>query len=292
MDINERGRIKLLITRFLAYFFVIFTCLLCVLFFAILIINATKTNFQLQNKFSIIPGSNFFVNFVNAWTDASIDIPRGMLNSLLVATTASLLTTYFSALTAYGIFAYDFKFKKLIFTFILGVMMIPTQVVFIPVYVMIARLGWVNTFAGMALPGIVSAHRIFMLRNNFMSVDQSYLDAGRVDGLGVIGTIRHVLMPMCRASVITTSLTAFINGWNNYFWPKILAKDDAHRLISVGIQRLKAQFDSMTGGLSINGSGFYNTVMAGVIISIVPVVIVFAFCQKYILKGFAKNAMK
>ena len=229
-------------------------------------------------------------NFVDAWH--AQNFPRLLLNTVYVTAIMMICDLVVSVLAGYGFARGNFPLKNTLFLLVLSAMMIPTQVVFIPVYVMIARLGWVNTFAGMALPGIVSAHRIFMLRNNFMSVDQSYLDAGRVDGLGVIGTIRHVLMPMCRASVITTSLTAFINGWNNYFWPKILAKDDAHRLISVGIQRLKAQFDSMTGGLSVNGSGFYNTVMAGVIISIVPVVIVFAFCQKYILKGFAKNAMK
>lgn len=236
------------------------------------------------------PESLHWQNFADAWH--AQNFPRLILNTFYVTAWMMICDLVISVLAGYGFARGKFPFKNTLFLVVLSAMMIPAQVVFIPVYVMIARLGWVNTFAGMALPGLVSAHRIFMLRNNFMSVDQSYIDAGRVDGLGIIGTIRHVLMPMCRSAVITTSLTAFINGWNNYFWPKILAKDDAHRLIAVGIQRLKAQFDSTVNGLTVDGQGYFNTVMAGVIISIIPVVIIFAFCQKYILQGFSKNAMK
>ena len=90
----------------------------------------------------------------------------------------------------------------------------------------------------------------------------------------------------CGASVITTSLVSFINGWNNYFWPKILSKSDETRLISVALVKMKNMWEGLAG------SGFYNTVMAGVAISIIPVVLVFAFNQKYMLKGYSKNAMK
>ena len=228
-------------------------------------------------------------NFSDAWN--AQNFPRLIFNTFYVTAWMMFFDLIVCILAGYGFARGRFPFKNALFLLVLSAMMIPAQVVFIPVYVLIANLGWVNTFAGMILPGVVSAHRIFMLRNNFMSVDQSYLDAGRVDGLGILGTIRHILVPMCSSAVVTTCLTAFINGWNNYFWPKILAKDDAHRLIAVGINRLKAQF-SEVGDLSVNGGGFYNTVMAGVLISIIPVIIVFILSQKHILKGFAKNAMK
>ena len=230
------------------------------------------------------PESLQWSNYVFAWN--SVDFLRFMFNTLYVTFWNLLIQTVVGVLAAYGFARGGFPCKNLLFLLVLSAMMIPSQVTFIPIYVMIANLGWVDTFAGLILPGTVSAYMIFMLRNNFMSVDQSYLDAGRVDGLGILGTIWYVLIPMCRASVITTSLVSFINGWNNYFWPKILSKSDETRLISVALVKMKNMWEGLAG------SGFYNTVMAGVAISIIPVVLVFAFNQKYMLKGYSKNAMK
>lgn len=230
------------------------------------------------------PESLQWSNYVFAWN--SVDFLRFMFNTLYVTFWNLLIQTVVGVLAAYGFARGRFPCKNLLFLLVLSAMMIPSQVTFIPIYVMIANLGWVDTFAGLILPGTVSAYMIFMLRNNFMSVDQSYLDAGRVDGLGILGTIWYVLIPMCRASVITTSLVSFINGWNNYFWPKILSKSDETRLISVALVKMKNMWEGLAG------SGFYNTVMAGVAISIIPVVLVFAFNQKYMLKGYSKSAMK
>ena len=230
------------------------------------------------------PESLQWSNYVFAWN--SIDFLRFMFNTLYVTFWNLLIQTVVGVLAAYGFARGRFPGKNLLFLLVLSALMIPSQVTLIPIYVMIANLGWVDTFAGLILPGTVSAYMIFMLRNNFMSVDQSYLDAGRVDGLGILGTIWYVLIPMCRASVITTSLVSFINGWNNYFWPKILSKSDETRLISVALVKMKNMWDGLSN------SGFYNTVMAGVAISIIPVVLVFAFNQKYMLKGYSKNAMK
>lgn len=230
------------------------------------------------------PESLQWSNYAVAWN--SIDFLRFMFNTLYVTFWNMLIQTVVGVLAAYGFARGRFPGKNLLFLLVLSALMIPSQVTFIPIYVMIANLGWVDTFAGLILPGTVSAYMIFMLRNNFMSVDQSYLDAGRVDGLGILGTIWYVLIPMCKASVVTTALVSFINGWNNYFWPKILSKSDETRLISVALVKMK----NMWEGLS--GSGFYNTLMAGVAISIIPVVLLFAFNQKYMLKGYSKNAMK
>ncbi len=138
-------------------------------------------------------------------------------------------------LAAYGFARGQFKFKNLFFLIVLGALMIPQQVTFVPMYILIANLDWIDTYAGLVFPASVSAYLIFMLRQNFMSVDQSYLDAGRIDGLGILGTIRHILVPMCRSSVATVAFVGVMDGWNNYFWPKILSKSESSRVISVGL---------------------------------------------------------
>lgn len=223
-------------------------------------------------------------NFVTAWT--SVRFPRYMFNTLFVTFWHMFFQFVIGTFAAYGFARGRFKGKNVLFLIVLSAMMIPDQVTFIPIYVLISKLNWVDTFAGLILPGVVSAYMIFMLRQNFLSVDQSYLDAARVDGLGIIGTILHVLIPMCKASVVTVMLISFINGWNNYFWPKILSKSDETRLISVALVKMKNMFDSVT---SID---FYNAIMAGVTISVLPVVIIFALNQKYMMEGYSKNAMK
>ncbi len=165
-------------------------------------------------------------------------------------------------------------------------MMIPEQVTFIPVYVMIAHLNLIDTYTGLIFTGLVSPLTIFMLRQNFMAIDQSYLDAAKVDGLGIIGTIFHVLVPMSKASMVTVMLISFINGWNSYFWPKIIGKTDRTLLMSVALAKMKNMFEGLAS------TEFYNVIMAGVAISIVPVVLLFALNQRYMMEGYSRNAMK
>ena len=122
---NTKGRVLLIISRVVVYAILIVLAGMCLFSFYMLIINATRSNAQLQAGFTLLPKDNFFVNLKNAWTDASINIPRGMLNSFLIAACSAILTTYFSALTAYAVHVYKFKLKKFAFYFIMAVMMIP-----------------------------------------------------------------------------------------------------------------------------------------------------------------------
>lgn len=222
-------------------------------------------------------------NFVDAWV--AVDFPKYIWNTLFVTGCNMLVQTVVGVLAAYGFARGDFPCKNLLFLVVLSALMIPAQLVFAPIYVMIANLDLVDTIAGIVLPNTVSAYMIFMLRQNFLSVDQSYLDAGKVDGLGILGTIWHILIPMCKASVITTSLVSFINGWNNYFWPKMITKTEASRTIAVGVQQLKNTF----AGQEVSN---YNEIMAGAVMAIIPIVLLFFFLQKYIMTGMSKAAMK
>jgi len=143
-----------------------------------------------------------------------------------------------------------------------------------------------NTFIGLILVGCVSPYTIFMLRQAFMGVDDSYLDAAKVDGMGTMGMIFKVLVPMCKPTLMTLVLISFIGGWNSYFWPKIIANEkESVRVLTVGLAHLKA---SMQDGLLLNA----GEVMAGAAISISPVLVMFAIFQKQMLSGYTKAAMK
>ena len=188
-------------------------------------------------------------------------------------------------LAAYGFSKGEFKHKNTLFIIVLGALMVPIQVTFVPIYVLCAKLSWINTFAGLIVPNLVSAYFIFMLRQTFMSVDNSYLEAGKIDGMGRIGTIVYVLCPMCAPTLITVTIITFINGWNSYFWPKMVTTGNARRTLAVGIQYIRQTF----AGLEVSN---YNEIMAGAVLAILPIVFLFLILQKYIMTGLSKASMK
>ena len=128
-----------------------------------------------------------------------------------------------------------------------------------------------------------------MLRNTFLSIDQSYIDAGRIDGLSRLGTIWYVLVPMSKATIFTVTLVTFTNGWNAYFWPKIIAKNEVRRVLTVGLAQLKNTFAGQA--VSIVNSVMSNLI-EGAVLAIIPVVILFLIFQKYMMTGYSKAAMK
>ena len=249
-----------------------------------MIISALKTSTELLLPVPTLWPREFqWANFSNVLHRAPF--VRYLFNTLVMTFFVMAGQIIIGILAAYGFSKGSFKGKNFLFLLVLGALMIPIQVTFVPIYVMVSRLGWINSFQGLILPELVSAYFIFMLRQAFMSVDESYLDAGRVDGLSRIGLLVHVLVPMCAPMVITVSILTFINGWNSYFWPKMVATTDEFRVIAVGVTRLRQTFAGME-------TANYNEIMAGAVMAIIPIVILFLFLQKYIMTGMSKAAMK
>ena len=224
-----------------------------------------------------------FENYTNVLQKA----PFGLYfyNTILTTLAIMMLQTVIGIFAAYGFAKGNFWGKDFLFILVLGALMIPIQVTFIPIYTMVSKFGWINTFTGLIVPEAVSAYFIFMLRQNFMSVDNSYLEAARVDGMGRIGVIFRILVPMCKPAIVTVSVITFINGWNSYFWPKMVTTKPLRRTIALGVAELRKAY----AGTEIMN---FNEIMAGSLMSIIPVIILFLVCQKYILTGFSKAAMK
>jgi len=208
-----------------------------------------------------------------------------LLNTLIVTTATVFLQVFFGILAAYAFSKGNFWGKNVLFILVLGAMMIPIHVTFIPTYVMISRAGWLNSYQGLIIAEALSAYNIFLLRQSFMTVDNSYLEAAKVDGLGSFRMIFQILTPMCRPTVITMTILAFINGWNAYFWPKMIVTTDRVRTISVGIADIRNSFLSME---ALN----MNQITAASCVAVLPILVLFIVFQKYILTGFSKAAMK
>ena len=229
------------------------------------------------------PREFHFENYINVFQRANFG--KYYYNTIVM--TAGLLISQIitGIFAAYGFSKGKFKGQKLCFLIVLGALMIPLQVTFIPIYIMCANWGLADTFLGLILPECVSPYYIFMLRQTFMAIDDSYVEAARVDGLGRIGIITKILAPMCKSTLFTVTLVTFTSGWNNYFWPKIIAKNETRRVLTVGLAQLKNTF---AGQATMNN----HEIMAGAVMAILPVVILFFIFQKYMLTGYSKAAMK
>ena len=224
---------------------------------------------------------------LNAYRDVLTHYPvfQYLFNTLVVTLGIVVIQSLTGILAAYGFSKGRFPGKNMLFVFVLGAMMIPIQVTFIPIYVMISSHGMLNSYIGLILPEAASAYSIFMLRQSFLGVDDSYLEAAEVDGLGKFRSIFQILVPMCRSSVITMAILSFINGWNAYFWPKMIITTDKARTISLGIADIRMSFLSME---ALN----MNQIMAASCIAALPILLLFLVFQRYILTGFSKAAMK
>ena len=283
-DENLRARRQLKFSRFVVYLILIFLSVLSLFSFYMLIVNASRSNADLQGGFRLLPSNYFFKNLKNAWTDASIDVPRGMLNSFIIAACTAVLSTYFSALTAYGIHAYDFKLKKLAFTFIMAVMVIPNQVSAVGFYQMCVKLGWTNSYLPLILPGIAAPVVFFYMKQYMESVlPMEIVDAARVDGSGEFRTFNTIILPMLKPALAVQLIFTFVESWNNYFIPALLLDKAEMKTVPLMIAQLRsADYSKFDMG----------KVYMFILLAILPVLIVYGFLSKSIIKGVTAGSVK
>lgn len=281
---SRKARTMLAVTRGVVYAILVFLTLMCLFSFYMLIINATRSNADLQGGFRLLPSTNFVTNLVNAWNDASINIPRGMLNSFFVAASTAILSTYFSALTAYGIHAYDFKLKKLAFAFILAVMVIPNQVYAVGFYQMCVKLGWTNSYIPLILPGVAAPVVFFYMKQYMESVlPMEIVDAARVDGSGEFRTFNTIILPMLKPALAVQMIFTFVQSWNNYFLPALLLDKADMKTVPIMIAQLRsADYSKFDMG----------KVYMFILLAILPVMIVYMCLSKYIIKGVTAGSLK
>ena len=281
---SRRAKRMLQTSRFVVYLILIFLSFMCLFSFYMLIINATRSNADLQGGFRIVPSDQFFINLKNAWTDASIDIPRGMLNSFFIASASAILSTYFSALTAYGIHAYNFRLKKAAFTFIMAVMVIPNQVYAVGFYQMCVRLGWTNSYVPLIVPSIAAPVVFFYMKQYMESVlPMEIVDAARVDGSGEFYTFNRIILPMMKPALAVQMIFSFVTSWNNYFMPALILDKAEMKTVPLMIAQLRsADYSKFDMG----------KVYMFILLAILPVVVVYMFLSKYIIKGVTAGSVK
>ena len=281
---NTKGRIQLIVARTVAYVILIFLAFLCLSSFYMLIINSTRSNYQLQAGFSLMPREHFLDNLKNAWTDASINIPRGMLNSFIIAACAAVLTTYFSALTAYGIHVYDFKLKRPAFLFIMAVMMIPPQVSAVGFIQLMYRLRLTNSYIPLIIPSIAAPVVFFYMKQYLESVlPLEMVEAARMDGCSEFRTFNQIVLPIMKPAIAVQMIFSFVGSWNNYFVPALLLDKAEMKTVPIMIAQLRsADYSKFDMG----------KVYMFILLAILPVLIVYIILSKSIIRGVTAGSVK
>ena len=270
--------------KLVRYIVLIFLTIICLFSFYILIINATRAHADIQKGFSLIPGTRFVKNFKALMANGNLPVVRGMINSLIVAGGSCILSTYFSALTAYAIHAYDFKYKNVAFTFILAIMMIPTQVTALGFYKFMLQLGLVNNYIPLIVPSI-AAPTVFFFMKQYMesSLPLEIVEASRIDGAAEFKTFNSIIIPIMKPAIAVQAIFTFVSAWNNYFMPNLIINKAELKTLPILIAQLRSadflKFD-------------YGQVYMMIFLSIVPVLVVYIFLSKNIIQGIAVGAVK
>ena len=285
MDTNYKTKAGMNIhaRRFISYLVLILITFLCLIWFYILFINATRSHGELKMGFVPVPSTHFIENWTNV-LHGTLPIVKGMFNSALVAALSAILCTYFSTMTAYAIHVYDFKIKKFMAAFILAVMMIPGQVTALGFLKLIGRIGLDDNLLALILPSIAAPVTYFYMKQYMESnLPGSLIEAARIDGAGEFHTFNRICLPLMKPAIAVQAIFTFVSSWNNYFTPALVLHTDSKKTLPVLIATLRgADF------LKFDMGQVYVTIA----FSIFPVIIVYLILSKYIVGGVTAGGVK
>ncbi len=226
-----------------------------------------------------IPKPVSFAAFQKVLTRLSFT--KSLFNSAFITLASTLLTLWASSMAAFIFAKFDFRFKRLLFMLYLASMMIPIQVTGIPIFIIMSRLNLINTYTGVIAPSVFNVFAIFLLNQYMKSIPTTYIEAALIDGAGLFQIYWKVIVPMSLIPMTTLFVINFMNYWNDYFWPLIVLTDPNKMTLPVVLSRMNSQYGTE-----------FNTLMAGALISIIPIIVVYAFSQKYFIKGIQEGGIK
>ena len=272
------------IRSIVAHVVLIILSFMCIFFFYVLIVNASHSHAELQKGFSALPGKYFWKNLMNVANDGSFPMFRGILNSIIVSGCSAVLCTYFSSLTAYGLYAYDFKARNVAFTFIMAILVMPTQVTAMGFLRLITKMGLYDSLLPLIIPSVASpAVFYFMYSYLQSSLPMSLVEAARIDGSGEFRTFNSIVLPIMKPAIAVQAIFTFVGSWNNYFVPALVIQSKSKMTVPILIATLR-------------GADYMNFDMGKIYmmitVAIVPIIIVYLLLSKFIIAGVTLGGVK
>lgn len=270
--------------KVIAYVVLVLLSLLCLVWFYLLIINATRTHAEINTKFAFLPGKNLIKNW-KKMSGGSLNFTRGLINSAIIAFSSAILNVYFSMVTAFAIHAYRFPGRNFFYVFILAIMMIPTQVTSLGFYNMIVNtFNMKNNFLPLILPSIAAPVTFFYIIQYMRSnLPMSLVEAARIDGAMELGILNRIVLPLMKPALAVQLIFAFVASWNNYYMPALLINEPKKRTLPILIYSLRsaAEKDKDLGVQYLSMT-----------IAVLPVIVVYLIFARYIVGGVALGGVK
>ncbi|WP_066190432.1 MULTISPECIES: carbohydrate ABC transporter permease [Gracilibacillus] len=272
---------KIQLAKLFIYIALIVLVIICFIPFYMMIINATRSNSEILQGFSLIPGAAIMENYTTLIS--YMDVWRGFLNSSIVSVSVTILNAYFSALTAFALVVYHFKWKNVIFVTFIVMMMVPGQLGLIGLYDLSEALGMLDTYWPLIIPAVAAPFTVFFFRQYLITtMPMSLLEAGRIDGASEMHMFHRIVIPILMPAIATMGIFTFIGSWNNYITPLVILRTPELFTLPVMMGALRGS------PVATNLGAMY----LGIAISVVPIMIAFLFLSKYIINSISAGAVK
>lgn len=287
-DIKKKtGRTKALRhAKIIRNIVMIFLSVLSLIPFYLMFVNATRTSNQVQSGISLLFGTNLMENIKNfnkAQNGLGITVIESMLNSFKVAIPFTVLSVYFSSATAYGIHNYDFKGRKFAWAFIMGVMMVPTQVFAIGFYQFMMKLNLLDTYWPLIIPGVTTPAVVFFMKQYMEgALSPELVEAARIDGSGEFRTFNMIVVPLMKPAIATQAIFQFVASWNNLFMPTLIISSSKKKTLTMFVQMLTSESFRTD----------YGVVFLGLAITILPMLVMYLLLSRFIVEGVSLGGVK
>ncbi|MDQ3428569.1 MAG: carbohydrate ABC transporter permease [Actinomycetota bacterium] len=268
-------------TRLILYIFLGVGALVTLYPFYWTLTAATLTESQIfKSPPRLLPGGEFLTNLETLFR--SVPFLRALLNSIFVSTVTTVSTVFLSALAGYAFAKFSFRGRRLMFAVVLGTLMLPTEIMIIPLFIIMLQLGWVDSFAALIVPYLVTGFGVFLMRQQMMGFPNDLIDAARIDGNGELGVFFRVVLPNMKAACAALGIVTFMSQWGNFLWPLVVISTPEKFTYPLMLSSLVRQ----------GGAVEYAPIMVAAIIGLIPLVLIFFFFQKYIVSGVFGGSLK
>jgi len=279
---KKNNTFALKLNRTFVYIVCVFLALMSIMPFWIMFVNATRSTPQIQAGLSLLP-SGYLMRNLEVLLGKSFDPITGFMNSFIISAGTTLCAVYFSALTAYALVVYHWKFRQPFFTFIVLIMLIPAQASAVGFYQFMYQLGWTNNHLPLILPAIASPAIVFFMRQYLLgALSFEIVESARVDGSGEFATFNRIILPIMMPAVATQAIFVFVGSWNNLFMPLILLTQKEKYTLPIMVNLLRGDIYKTE----------YGSIYLGLSLTAIPLFIVYFLLSRYIIEGVALGSVK
>ena len=282
--VSARQRVLKVLGQILTYGFLLVMAFIVIFPFYFMIISSVKTMEEYRRSIpTLIPQVLDFTNYLEVFSSQDLKLNQLFFNTVFVGVVSTVLSLVITVLSAFAFARLEFKGKNALFGALLATMMIPGELFTITNYQTVSELGWIETYTVLIVPFLVSVFYIYLLRQNFMQIPNELYLAAKVDGTSDLKYLWKVMIPLALPTLISITILKMMGAWNSYMWPRLVANDDAHRLITNGLRTAFTNAEGVTD---------FPVQMAAVAVVSFPLFLVFVFLRKYIMKGVSRSGIK